>query len=315
MAKAIFAGGCFWCMVKPFHKYDGVEQVISGYTGGHTENPTYKEVCSETTGHLEAVEVTYDPSVITYEELLEIFWRQIDPTDGGGQFNDRGESYQPAIFYVDEAQREAAERSKAALDASGRFSRPVAVEIRPEKPFWPAEEYHQDYYKKNPFRYQMYSVGSGRAKFIKEAWKDQGKEKELKERLTPIQYKVTQENGTEPAFRNEYWDEERPGLYVDIVDGTPLFTSKDKFQSNCGWPSFAKPLSEDKMEVELDTSHGMTRTEVRSANADSHLGHIFDDGPTELGGLRYCINSAALRFIPLEELDSAGYGEYKKHFE
>jgi peptide methionine sulfoxide reductase msrA/msrB len=315
MAKAIFAGGCFGCMVKPFHKYDGVEQVISGYTGGHTENPTYKEVCSETTGHLEAVEVTYDPSVITYEELLDIFWRQIDPTDGGGQFNDRGESYQPAIFYVDGAQREAAERSKAELDASGRFSRPVAVEIRPEEPFWPAEEYHQDYYKKNPFSYQMYSVGSGRAKFVKEAWKDHGKEKELKERLTPIQYKVTQENGTEPAFRNEYWDEERPGLYVDIVDGTPLFTSKDKFQSNCGWPSFAKPISEDKMEVELDTSHGMTRTEVRSANADSHLCHIFDDGPTELGGLRYCINSAALRFIPVEELDSAGYGEYKKHFE
>lgn len=314
MKKAIFAGGCFWCMVKPFHKYDGVERVISGYTGGHTDNPTYKEVCSETTGHLEAIEVTYDPGVITYQELLDIFWRQIDPTDGGGQFNDRGESYQPAIFYLDEEQKEAAEESKARLDASGRFDKPVAVDIRKASTFWPAEEYHQDYYKKNPFRYEMYRVGSGRAKFLKDAWKDADKEKELKERLTPMQYKVTQENGTEPPFRNEYWNEERQGLYVDVVDGTPLFTSKDKFDSGCGWPSFAKPIAEQEVDVALDTSHGMTRTEVRSSKSDSHLGHIFDDGPTELGGLRYCINSASLRFIPLEELEAEGYGEYKKMF-
>lgn len=315
MAKATFAGGCFWCMVKPFHKYEGVERVISGYTGGHVDNPTYQQVCSETTGHLEAIEVTFDPDVISYEELLRIYWRQIDPTDGGGQFNDRGESYRPAIFYHSEEQRVAAERSKQEIEDSGRFDRPIEVEIRPAKTFWEAEDYHQDYYKKNPFRYEMYRVGSGRAKFVKEAWSDKKLQKELKNRLTPMQYKVTQENGTEPPFQNEYWDEEREGLYVDVIDGTPLFTSRDKFQSNCGWPSFARPIEEKRIDMNMDTTHHMVRTEVRSKGADSHLGHLFDDGPKELGGLRYCINSAALRFIPKEELESAGYGEYKHLFD
>lgn len=302
-------------MVKPFHKYEGVERVISGYTGGHVDNPTYQQVCSETTGHLEAIEVTFDPDVISYEELLRIYWRQIDPTDGGGQFNDRGESYRPAIFYHSEEQRVAAERSKQEIEDSGRFDRPIEVEIRPAKTFWEAEDYHQDYYKKNPFRYEMYRVGSGRAKFVKEAWSDKKLQKELKDRLTPMQYKVTQENGTEPPFQNEYWDEEREGLYVDVIDGTPLFTSRDKFQSNCGWPSFARPIEEKRIDMNMDTTHHMVRTEVRSKGADSHLGHLFDDGPKELGGLRYCINSAALRFIPKEELESAGYGEYKHLFD
>ncbi|TCI36474.1 MULTISPECIES: peptide-methionine (S)-S-oxide reductase MsrA [unclassified Exiguobacterium] len=315
MAKATFAGGCFWCMVKPFHKYEGVERVVSGYTGGHVDNPTYQQVCSETTGHLEAIEVTFDPEVISYDELLRIYWRQIDPTDGGGQFNDRGESYRPAIFYHSEEQRDAAERSKQEVENSGRFERPIEVEIRPAKTFWEAEDYHQDYYKKNPFRYEMYRVGSGRAKFVKEAWSDKKQKQELKDRLTPMQFKVTQENGTEPPFQNEYWDEEREGLYVDVIDGTPLFTSRDKFQSNCGWPSFARPIEEKRLDVNMDTTHHMVRTEVRSKHADSHLGHLFDDGPKELGGLRYCINSASLRFIPKEELESAGYGEYKHLFD
>ena len=314
MAIATFAGGCFWCMVKPFHKYEGVERVISGYTGGHVDNPTYQQVCSETTGHLEAVEITFDPEVISYEELLRIYWRQIDPTDGGGQFNDRGESYRPAIFYHSEEQRAAAEHSKQEVEDSGRFARSIEVDIRPAKTFWEAEDYHQDYYKKNPFRYEMYRVGSGRAKFIKEAWSDRKQQQALRERLTPMQYKVTQENGTEPPFQNEYWDEEREGLYVDIVEGTPLFTSHDKFQSNCGWPSFSRPIEEKRVDLNMDTTHHMVRTEVRSKQGDSHLGHVFDDGPKELGGLRYCINSAALRFIPVEELEEAGYGEYKHLF-
>ncbi|WP_215143009.1 peptide-methionine (S)-S-oxide reductase MsrA [Exiguobacterium qingdaonense] len=314
MEKATFAGGCFWCMVKPFHKYEGVERVISGYTGGHVDNPTYQQVCSETTGHLEAVEITFDPEVISYDELLHIYWRQIDPTDGGGQFNDRGESYRPAIFYHSEEQRVAAERSKQEVEDSGRFDRSIEVDIRPAKTFWEAEDYHQDYYKKNPFRYEMYRVGSGRAKFIKEAWSDRKLQQALRERLTPMQYKVTQENGTEPPFKNEYWDEEREGLYVDIIDGTPLFTSHDKFQSNCGWPSFSRPIEEKQVDLNMDTTHHMVRTEVRSKHADSHLGHVFDDGPKELGGLRYCINSAALRFIPVEELEEAGYGEYSHLF-
>ncbi|WP_214703092.1 MULTISPECIES: peptide-methionine (S)-S-oxide reductase MsrA [unclassified Exiguobacterium] len=314
MAIATFAGGCFWCMVKPFHKYEGVERVISGYTGGHVDNPTYQQVCSETTGHLEAIEITFDPEIISYEELLRIYWRQIDPTDGGGQFNDRGESYRPAIFYHSEEQQDAAVRSKQEVEDSGRFDRPIEVDIRPAKTFWEAEDYHQDYYKKNPFRYEMYRVGSGRAKFIKEAWSDRKLQQTLRERLTPMQYKVTQENGTEPPFKNEYWDEEREGLYVDIVDGTPLFTSHDKFQSNCGWPSFSRPIEEKRVDLNMDTTHHMVRTEVRSKQGDSHLGHVFDDGPKELGGLRYCINSAALRFIPVEELEEAGYGEYKHLF-
>ncbi|MFY7869395.1 MAG: peptide-methionine (R)-S-oxide reductase MsrB, partial [Exiguobacterium sp.] len=187
-------------------------------------------------------------------------------------------------------------------------------DIRPAKTFWEAEDYHQDYYKKNPFRYEMYRVGSGRAKFIKEAWSDRKQQQALRERLTPMQYKVTQENGTEPPFQNEYWDEEREGLYVDIVDGTPLFTSHDKFQSNCGWPSFSRPIEEKRVDLNMDTTHHMVRTEVRSKQGDSHLGHVFDDGPKELGGLRYCINSAALRFVPVEELEEAGYGEYKHLF-
>uniref|UniRef100_UPI003C640433 peptide-methionine (S)-S-oxide reductase MsrA n=1 Tax=Exiguobacterium marinum TaxID=273528 RepID=UPI003C640433 len=314
MAIATFAGGCFWCMVKPFHKYEGVERVISGYTGGHVDNPTYQQVCSETTGHLEAIEITFDPEIISYEELLRIYWRQIDPTDGGGQFNDRGESYRPAIFYHSDEQRAAAERSKQEVEDSGRFDRSIEVDIRPAKTFWEAEDYHQDYYKKNPFRYEMYRVGSGRAKFIKEAWSDRKLQQTLRERLTPMQYKVTQENGTEPPFQNEYWDEEREGLYVDIIDGTPLFTSQDKFQSNCGWPSFSRPIEEKQVDLNMDTTHHMVRTEVRSKQGDSHLGHVFDDGPKELGGLRYCINSAALRFIPVDELEEAGYGEYRHLF-
>ncbi|WDH75683.1 peptide-methionine (S)-S-oxide reductase MsrA [Exiguobacterium marinum] len=314
MAIATFAGGCFWCMVKPFHKYEGVERVISGYTGGHVDNPTYQQVCSETTGHLEAIEITFDPEIISFEELLRIYWRQIDPTDGGGQFNDRGESYRPAIFYHSDEQRAAAERSKQEVEDSGRFDRSIEVDIRPAKTFWEAEDYHQDYYKKNPFRYEMYRVGSGRAKFIKEAWSDRKLQQTLRERLTPMQYKVTQENGTEPPFQNEYWDEEREGLYVDIIDGTPLFTSQDKFQSNCGWPSFSRPIEEKQVDLNMDTTHHMVRTEVRSKQGDSHLGHVFDDGPKELGGLRYCINSAALRFIPVDELEEAGYGEYRHLF-
>ncbi|WP_026824960.1 peptide-methionine (S)-S-oxide reductase MsrA [Exiguobacterium marinum] len=314
MAIATFAGGCFWCMVKPFHKYEGVERVISGYTGGHVDNPTYQQVCSETTGHLEAIEITFDPEIISYEELLRIYWRQIDPTDGGGQFNDRGESYRPAIFYHSDEQRAAAERSKQEVEDSGRFDRSIEVDIRPAKTFWEAEDYHQDYYKKNPFRYEMYRVGSGRAKFIKEAWSDRKLQQTLRERLTPMQYKVTQENGTEPPFQNEYWNEEREGLYVDIIDGTPLFTSQDKFQSNCGWPSFSRPIEEKQVDLNMDTTHHMVRTEVRSKQGDSHLGHVFDDGPKELGGLRYCINSAALRFIPVDELEEAGYGEYRHLF-
>ncbi|MDG4658437.1 peptide-methionine (S)-S-oxide reductase MsrA [Ectobacillus antri] len=310
---ATFAGGCFWCMVKPFDEIDGVYGIVSGYTGGHTENPTYKEVCSETTGHYEAVQITFDPSRLSYEELLEMYWRQIDPTDAGGQFHDRGQSYQTAIFYHTEEQRKKAEASKRALAESGVFKKPIVTEILPAKPFYPAEEYHQDYYKKNSFRYEMYRKGSGRDAFLKKHWPKNNEH--LKEKLTDMQFYVTQENGTEPPFQNEFWDHQEEGLYVDIVSGEPLFSSRDKFDSGCGWPSFTKPVMSASVKEHVDLSHRMVRTEVRSREADSHLGHVFDDGPRDKGGLRYCINSAALRFIPKEDLEREGYGDFKILFD
>ncbi|MFU7590548.1 peptide-methionine (S)-S-oxide reductase MsrA [Priestia sp. RMT2NF4] len=307
---ATFAGGCFWCMVKPFDEQPGIIKVVSGYTGGHKENPTYKEVCSETTGHYEAVQITFDPEVFPYEKLLELYWPQIDPTDAGGQFADRGDSYRTAIFYHNEHQKELAEESKQQLEASGRFSEPIATQILPAKPFYEAEEYHQGYYKKNKFRYAMYRRGSGRDRFIKENWKDFGRDEQLKTTLTPIQYEVTQNDVTEPPFRNEFWDHTEDGIYVDIVSGEPLFSSTDKYDAGCGWPSFTKAINKDEVKENMDVSHNMVRTEVRSKTANSHLGHLFDDGPQDAGGLRYCINSAALRFVPKEDLEKEGYGEY-----
>jgi len=311
---ATFAGGCFWCMVKPFDEQPGIVSVISGYTGGHVENPTYEQVCSGTTGHVEAVQITFDPNVFPYERLLDLFWRQIDPTDPGGQFGDRGESYQTAIFYHNEEQKRLAEKSKQELAASGRFNQPIVTPILPAAPFYPAEEYHQHYYKKQPLRYKAYFTGSGRERFIREAWKDREKDAELRKRLTPLQYEVTQNSATEPPFRNEYWDHKEEGIYVDIVSGEPLFSSLDKFDAHCGWPSFTKPLKEDQVTEHIDLTHNMVRTEVRSKEADSHLGHVFEDGP-EPTGLRYCINSAALRFIPKDRLEAEGYGEYLRLFD
>ena len=328
---ATFAGGCFWCMEGPFEKLEGVLHVTSGYAGGTTEDPTYREVSAGATDYVEAVQVVFDPRKVTYEALLEVFWRQIDPTDGGGQFADRGRQYTTAIFTHSAEQARLAEASKRRLAESGRFAEPIVTPIRPTTKFYAAETYHQDYYRTNPEHYQRYRRGSGREEFLQKTWGPEAAppkagatpttgafvrptEAELKGRLTPLQFEVTQRDGTERPFDNAYWNEKRPGIYVDVVSGEPLFSSTDKFDSGTGWPSFTRPLEAAHVVKHQDRKLGMLRTEVRSKLADSHLGHVFDDGP-EPTGLRYCINSAALRFIPAGELEAAGYGRYLHLFE
>ena len=311
-ANLYFAGGCFWGTEHFFKQIRGVISTEVGYANGTLQHdPSYEEVCSGNTGFAETVKIVYNPQVVDLKLLLELYFKTIDPTSLNKQGNDVGDQYRTGIYYTDAGVKTTIDEAIAAL--AKNYKKPIVVEVSPLKNFYQAEEYHQDYLDKNPRGYchiptKLFEVARKAnpepIKFKKLT------EAELRSRLSKEQYAVTQQNATETPFANEYWDEQREGIYVDITTGEPLFSSLDKFQSGCGWPSFAKPIDKKLIEEKEDKSYHMTRTEVRSKLGDAHLGHVFDDGPKQLGGLRYCINSASLRFIPKEDMQKEGYGEY-----
>ena len=312
------AGGCFWGTEQYMKTIDGVLDTRAGYAFGKKEgwNPelpetvTYEEVCRHS-GHAETVEVVFDADVISLKEILREYAYTIDPTSLGRQGADIGIQYRTGIYSLTEEQQQTA--AAFLLELQKDYDAPIVVENLPLLQFIPAEEYHQDYLEKNPGGYSHINfakIAKQKQRVVDPKNYQPKSRAELEELLTPLQFAVTQQNATEPPFENAFWNTKREGLYVDITTGEPLFSSRDKFPSACGWPAFAKPLDPNTITEYDDCSFGMIRTEVRSRVGNAHLGHVFGDGPTELGGLRYCINSAALRFIPKEEMEQEGYGEF-----
>ncbi|MFR1324121.1 MAG: peptide-methionine (R)-S-oxide reductase MsrB, partial [Ezakiella massiliensis] len=287
-----------------------VYDAVSGYANGKTVDPTYKEVSTGETGHAETVKVSYDPNKISLDKLIRYLLMVIDPTSVDKQGNDIGSQYRTGIYYVDENDRQVIEDRLKKEQA--KYDKKIVVEVEKLDNFYEAEDYHQDYLDKNPGGYCHIDLSKADQVLIDEDDYKKPSDDQIKNTLTDEEFKVTQESATEPAFNNEFWDNYQKGIYVDIVTGEPLFSSVDKFDSGCGWPSFSKPISEDVLKYNTDTSFNMTRTEVKSRSGESHLGHVFKDGPKDKGGLRYCINSASLRFIPYEDMDKEGYG-YLKH--
>lgn len=309
MAEIYLAGGCFWGLEKYIALIQGVQSTEVGYANGKTEHPTYEDVCYRNTGHAEAVRVSYDPKRLPLSFLLEMYYEAIDPVALNRQGGDIGVQYRTGIYYTDEQDLPVIKESIAKLQT--RYDRPIQIEVTPLEQYYPAETYHQKYLDKNPQGY----CHIGKKEFEKAASAvvdptayAKTELEQLRQSLTPMQYDVTQHDATEPPFQNEYWETFQPGIYVDITSGEPLFVSRDKFESGCGWPSFSKPIDPNVIHERHDGSYGMSRTEVRSRIGNAHLGHVFEDGPKESGGLRYCINSASLRFIPKENMDAEGYG-------
>ncbi len=304
-----FAGGCFWGTEHFFSLVPGVLETEAGYANSKVAEPGYREVCTGRTGAAETVKVTYDPAKINLQELVGLYMLTIDPVSVDRQGNDVGTQYRTGIYYADSRQADCID--KALKPYRLRYGDSFAVEVEPLANFYAAEDYHQDYLEKNPGGYCH--INPKLFDIARNADKPEVSNIILQDRLTPIQYAVTQKGATEPPFDNEYWDEHRKGIYVDVTTGKPLFSSSDKFDSGCGWPSFTRPIRDGIVTERRDLSHGMDRVEVRSTKGDAHLGHVFNDGPDDAGGLRYCINSASLRFIPLSDMESEGYGEYVRY--
>jgi len=303
------AGGCFWGTEKYLSGIKGIKVTDVGYANGNTENPTYEEVCHNNTGHTETVRVEYNPIEINLSFILTLYYDVINPTSINHQGGDVGSQYRTGIYYVNGEDQEVIRESIEKLQKN--YDKPIAIEVLPLNNYYLAESYHQKYLDKNPTGYCHIGVDKfEKAKLAKDVnmqYQPKPKEEQKKE-LTEIQYEVTQNNATEPPFKNAYFNHFKEGIYVDITTGEPLFQSSDKFESGCGWPSFSKPINKKQIIENIDKTHGTIRVEVRSKNGDAHLGHVFEDGPDELGGLRYCINSASLKFIPKENMEELGYG-------